>query len=110
MFLNVRRFCFSLVILLGLFLSFNSLVGNAQEDDIRIDVPADIGLLGVGSVNFLLLFLQFKLVEAGFQHLPGSGTIFVLRALALACHHYTRRNMRDANRRVGRVDVLAART
>lgn len=41
MFLNVRRFCFSLVILLGLFLSINSRVGNAQEDDIRIDVPAD---------------------------------------------------------------------
>ena len=41
MFLNVRRFCFSLVILLGIFLSINSRVGNAQEDDIRIDVPAD---------------------------------------------------------------------
>jgi VWFA-related protein len=41
MFLNVRRVFFNLVILLGLFLSFNSRVGYAQDDDIRIDVPAD---------------------------------------------------------------------
>ena len=41
MFSKVRRLCFCLIILPGLFLSFNSSLGNNLDDDIRIDVPAD---------------------------------------------------------------------
>jgi VWFA-related protein len=38
---KVRRLCVCLIILPGLFLSFNSSLGNSLDDDIRIDVPAD---------------------------------------------------------------------
>src|SRR5437867_5416325 len=41
MYSKVRRLCFSLIILPGLFLSSNSSLGNNPDDDIRIDVPAD---------------------------------------------------------------------
>src|SRR5690242_900540 len=33
--------------------------------------PADIGLLGIGGIDLLLLLLQLHLIETGFQHLPG---------------------------------------
>src|SRR6185436_19071617 len=41
MFSKVRRLFVCLIILPGLFLSFNSSLGNNLDDDIRIDVPPD---------------------------------------------------------------------
>ncbi len=41
MFSKLRRLCVCLIILPGLFLSFNSTLGNSIDDDIRIDVPPD---------------------------------------------------------------------
>src|SRR5690606_24149670 len=71
--------------------------------------PADLGLrrrLGIGR-RFALL--ELLLVEARLQHLHRRRTVLVLAALLLAGHHDPGRNVGDADRRVRRVDVLAAR-
>ena len=70
--------------------------------------PADIGFLGIGGVDLLLLLFQFDFIEPGLQHLPGGGAVLVLRALALAGHDDAGRKMGDAHGGVGRVDMLAA--
>src|SRR5450432_902471 len=71
--------------------------------------PADIGL---GVFEFLLLGLalaQLEFVQARLEHRHCLGAIAVLRPVVLALHHDVGRQVRDAHRRVGLVDVLAAR-
>ncbi len=63
------------------------------------------GFLGRGG---LLALLQLALVEPRAQHVPGGGAVLVLRALVLAGDDDVSRDMRDADRAVGLVDVLAA--
>jgi len=51
---------------------------------------------------------QFQLVEARFQHRHRLGAVPVLRAVVLALHHDPARQVRDAHRGIGAVDVLPA--
>ena len=60
--------------------------------------------------TLLLLFLQFHLVQARAQHPHRLGAILDLGLLILAGDHHSRRQMCDANRRIGRVYGLAARS
>ena len=70
--------------------------------------PADVGL-GVFQLLLVgLLLAEFVLVKAGAQHLPGFVAVAVLRAVVLALHDDAGRRVRQAHRRVGLVDVLAA--
>src|SRR6476660_2360563 len=71
--------------------------------------PADLGLAGGLGVGLLLALLQLELVQPRLQHPPGDRPVLDLRALLLASHHDVGRDVGDAYRRVGRVDVLAAR-
>ena len=61
----------------------------------------------MGVCRFFAL-LQFGLIEARLQHGHGRGAILVLRTLLLAGNDDAGRHVRDADGRVGRVDVLAA--
>lgn len=84
---------------------FDHLIG-LQHVGADLVAPADLGLgsgFGAGSV---LALLQFGFIHAGTQHVPGLGTVLVLRALLLALHDDTGRDMRDAYGRVSGVDVL----
>src|SRR5678815_158697 len=71
--------------------------------------PADVGL------RILELLLRrhadahLVLVEARAQHLPGLVAVAVLRAVVLALDDDAGRDVRQPHRRVGLVDVLAAR-
>ncbi|TLD44612.1 MAG: hypothetical protein FAZ92_03162 [Accumulibacter sp.] len=70
--------------------------------------PADVGL---GVLELLLLGLPLAhlgLVEARLQHRHGFGAVAVLRAVVLALDDDVGRQVRDADRRIGLVDVLAA--
>ncbi|EXI65161.1 MAG: hypothetical protein AW08_03433 [Candidatus Accumulibacter adjunctus] len=72
--------------------------------------PADVGL---GVLELLLLGLplaHFGLVEARLQHRHRFGAVAVLRAVVLALDDDVARQVRDADRRIGLVDVLAAGT
>src|SRR5258708_7677355 len=71
--------------------------------------PLDVGLGGLELVAVGLELAQFELVEARFQHRHGFRAVAVLRAIILALYHDARGQMSDAHRRVGLVDVLAAR-
>src|SRR5258706_333892 len=71
--------------------------------------PLDVGLGGLELVAVGLELAQFQLVQARFQHRHGLRAVAVLRAIILALYHDARRQMRDAHRRIGLVDVLAAR-
>src|SRR5258708_14607502 len=71
--------------------------------------PLDVGLGGLELVAVGLELAQFQLVEARFQHRHGFRAVAVLRAIILALYHDARGQMSDAHRRVGLVDVLAAR-
>src|SRR2546421_4502944 len=70
--------------------------------------PLDVGLGGLELVAVGLELAQFQVVEARFQHRHGFRAVAVLRAIILALYHDARRQMRDAHRRVGLVDVLAS--
>ncbi len=72
--------------------------------------PADIRLGGGFGIGGFFALLQLDLVEAGAQHVPGLGTVLVLRAFLLAGNRDAGRDMRDAHGRVGRVDVLTTGT
>ena len=79
-------------------------------EHVRADLvaPADVGL---GVLELLLLGLalaQLELVELRFQHRHRFGAVAVLRAVVLALDDDVGRQVRDAHRRVGLVDVLAA--
>jgi hypothetical protein len=70
--------------------------------------PAHVGL---GVLEFLLLFLllaQLVVVQLGAQPLPGHVAVAVLAAAVLALHDDASGDVRQAHRRVGLVDVLAA--
>jgi hypothetical protein len=54
------------------------------------------------------LLLHLHIEEPRFQDFHRLRTILVLRSLVLTRHHNARRQVRDANRRIGDVDVLAA--
>src|SRR6267154_4030321 len=71
--------------------------------------PLDIGLGGLELVAVGLVLAQFQLVQARFQHRHGLRAVAVLRAIILALYHDACRQMRDAHRRIGLVDVLATR-
>ena len=70
-----------------------------------MSVLAALAALGLG-----LALLQLGLVEARLQLLERRGAVLVLRTLVLAGDDDPGRDMRDAHRAVGRVDVLAARS
>src|SRR6267154_1086420 len=70
--------------------------------------PLDVGLGGFELVPVGLELAQLQLVQARFQHRHGFRAVAVLRAIILALYHDARRQMRDAHRRVGLVDVLAS--
>ena len=70
--------------------------------------PADVGLGGVGGVGLGLALLQLGLVEPRLELLHRLGPVLVLRALVLAGDDDAGREMGDAHRAVGGVDVLPA--
>ena len=71
--------------------------------------PADLTPgIGFGLGHILALF-QFHLVKACAQHRPGGRAVLVLRAIALALHRDAGRQMGDAHRAFGLVDMLPAR-
>ena len=72
----------------------------AAEGDVLLGA-ADLIELG-------LLLFQLQVVEPGPQHLHGHVAVLVLRPLVLARDHDAGRQVGDAHRRVGLVDVLAA--
>ena len=78
--------------------------------DVRADLvaPADIGLGGLRGGGGLLALLQFHFIETRAQHVPRGGAVLVLRLLGLADDGDTGRDMRQAHRGFGLVDVLAA--
>src|SRR5262249_7630339 len=57
-----------------------------------------------------LLSLLLGREQTRFQQRHGARAVLVLRAFILAFHHDAARQVRDAHRRVGLVDVLAAST
>src|SRR5438445_10516591 len=71
--------------------------------------PADIGLAVFELLLRRLLLAHLVLVQARAQHLPGFVAVAVLRAVVLALHDDAGRDVREAHRRIGLVDVLAAR-
>src|SRR5690606_9250832 len=72
--------------------------------------PADVRLAGFQRILRGIARLQFRLVQLAGQHLHGAVAVGMLAALGLAGHHDTGRNVGDAHRRFGLVDVLAAGT
>src|SRR3546814_7667992 len=64
----------------------------------------------VSRIRLCFATLQFSLVHAGFQHVHGFGLVLVLRSLVLASDDDSSRNVGDAHRRIGRIDMLPART
>ena len=75
-------------------------------DAFRPVAGADLGLAVGGADGVDPLPLQ--VVEPRFQHLHRLGAVLVLRALVLREDDGARRNMRDAHRALGLVDMLAA--
>ena len=70
--------------------------------------PADVGLGRLGLVRFRLAPLQLGFVQPGLQLLHRLGAVLVLAALVLALDDDVGRQVGDANRAVGGVDVLPA--
>src|SRR5579862_6446309 len=67
--------------------------------------PADVGFLADEGAGLGLLLLELDLVEARAQHVPARRAVLVLRALGLAGDRDARRQMGDAHRALGLVDV-----
>src|SRR5579884_2764494 len=72
----------------------------AAEVDVQLGI-LELVLLGA-------LFRHLMLVQARLELLHGAGAVFVLGPLVLALDHDAGRNVREANRRLRAVDVLAA--
>ena len=72
--------------------------------------PGDLGLGRLERLLLPLLLLACALVERRLQHLHRGGAVLVLRTLLLARHDDAGRLVRDADGRIGLVDVLAARS
>ena len=64
---------------------------------------------GAQSVELGALLLALALQQLGLQHAHGGGLVLDLRLLVLAADHQAGRDVRQAHRRVGGVDRLAAR-
>src|SRR5829696_6473780 len=78
--------------------------------DVAADLAAEGNLL-LGAADLLelrLLLLRLQIVEAGLQHLHCRVAVAVLRPLVLARDDDAARHVRDADRRIGHIDVLAA--
>ena len=86
---------------------FHKLIG-LQHIGPDLVAPADIGLAVKGGVGGVFALLHFQIIEPRAQRLHGVGAVLVL-GFFRGRHHNARREVRDAHRRVGRVDVLAAR-
>ncbi len=71
--------------------------------------PAHIGLGRFELVGLGLALAHLVFVQARLQHRHRLGAVAVLRAVVLALHDDAGRDMRDPHRRIGLVDVLAAR-
>src|SRR5690606_10022293 len=77
-------------------------------DALRAVHPADLALAGVRRGRVLLLLLLREQARA--QHSHRGLAVLDLTLLVLHRHDDPRREVRDAHRRVGRVDALAAGT
>ena len=71
--------------------------------------PADIGLGILFGLGRFLAAPQLGFVEPRAQHAHCLGPVAVLRPVALTGDDDAGRNMRDSDRAVGGIDVLAAR-
>ena len=80
--------------------------------DVRSDLaaPGNILLALVQLLHLFILFLPFALVKAGLENFHSQILIAVLRFFLLALHHDSGRQMGDAYRAAGFVDMLAAGT
>src|SRR6266536_5005297 len=78
---------------------------------VRTDLtsPGDVQLGVFDRLKFFLFLFQFELVDAGTQDLPGHVAIANLRTLVLAAHDDSCGDVRNPDRRVRDVDMLAAR-
>src|SRR5262245_61233266 len=70
----------------------------------------DLPLLPAQRRHLLFVLLPRVVVEPRAQHLHRRGAVLVLRPLVLALHDDAGGQVREADRRVGLVDVLAARS
>src|SRR5690242_5193407 len=68
----------------------------------------DVELRSLRLTRLLALFFQLEFVEPRAQLLHGSVAVLVLRTLVLALNHDAGGEVRDAHRRIGHIDVLAA--
>ena len=77
--------------------------------DVRADLvaPGDLAFLAVELVHLALFLVLLQLVDLRAQDLHGPGAVRMLAALGLAGHHDARRQVGQADRAVGLVDVLA---
>ena len=79
-------------------------------EHVRADLaaPADVGLAVLDDLRLLAPLLLLELVELRAHLVHGRRAVLVLRALVLALHDDAGRNVRDADRGLRLVDVLAA--
>src|SRR6266567_1040191 len=79
-------------------------------EHVRADLvpPADVGFRIFELLLLGLALADLELVELGLEHGHRFGAIAVLRAIVLALHDDVGRQMGDAHRGIGLVDVLAA--
>src|SRR5215218_7067213 len=71
--------------------------------------PADVGFRGVCGIRLSLALLKLSFVQPSLELLHRGCAVLVLRSLVLAGDDNPRRNVRDPDRAVGRIDVLSAR-
>src|SRR6185437_12417898 len=74
--------------------------------DLAAEINVELAVFDLAGGSALLL--ELVLVEARTQDLHRHVLVLVLRALVLALHHDIGRQMDDAHRRVGHIDVLPA--
>src|SRR6185312_8746244 len=74
--------------------------------DLAAEVNVELGVLHLARLRPLLF--QLMLVQTGAQNLHRHVLVLVLAALVLALHHDVGRQVDDAHRRVGHVDMLSA--
>ena len=72
--------------------------------------PADIGLRILLGLSFFLAFLHCVFIKPCPHHRHRLRPVTMLRAVVLALHHDTRRNMGQTHRAVGLVNMLPTRT
>ena len=79
-------------------------------EHVRADLvaPAHVALGVFQNFRRCIAFVEFQLVHLRLEHLHGRGAVLVLAALVLAGDDDARGSVRQAHRRFGLVDVLAA--